>query len=156
MSRNQEFEDALAELGRTLEAAGHQPMTNPVKYDPAEHYGGHIFEHHTGLRYHPYGGGPSQPVEKLYRVVHPDEWKAAKEQGYLQATSGGGGYTRASVAPDERWRHQGRAGDTLEARAPRGHTLEIDYHPEDRWQASAEGYAATKAKIPLHRVRRVE
>jgi len=156
MSRSEEFEDALAELGKTLSEAGHRPMSNPISYDPAEHYGGTIFEHRDGLRVRMHGATVSTPVSKLYRVVHPEEWKSAQEQGYLQATSGGGGYTRASASPDERWRHQGRAGDTLGARAPRGHTLEIDYHPDDKWRASAEGYAATKAKIPLHRVRRID
>lgn len=157
MGRSAEFEDALAALGRELE----KPYTRPEseRYQapsPAEHYGGMIFEHHSGLRYWPNDGGGSQPVTKLYRVVHPDEWKSAQKQGYLQAQSGGGGYTRASIAPDERWRHQGRHGDTLGARAPRGHTLEIDYHPDDKWRASAEGYAATKAQIPLSRVRRID
>ena len=31
----------------------------------------------------------------------------------------------------------------------------IDYHPDDHWHASAEGYAASTSPIPLHRVRRV-
>src|ERR1041385_6279776 len=105
MSRSEEFEDALAELGKTLSEAGHRPMSNPISFDPPEHYGGPIFEHRDGLRVRMHGATVSTPVSKLYRVVHPEEWKSAQEQGYLQATSGGGGYTRASASPDERWRH---------------------------------------------------
>jgi hypothetical protein len=104
-------------------------------------YGGHIEESRSGGLH--VGG---EPVKKLYRVVDPGEWHDAKSSGQLQSR---GGYTRASAKPDERWRYQGEKG-------VRGHTLEISYHPDDGWHASAEGYASTHQPIPLHRVRNLD
>jgi hypothetical protein len=103
-------------------------------------YGGHIEQGGHGLVLN--GQAPS----KLYRVAHPSEHEMAQQRGYYQAHSG---YTRASAQPDERWRHHTPDG----ARAA---TYEIDYDPADAWHASAEGYAATNARIPLHRVRRLD
>lgn len=115
------------------------PRPGSILPSPGELYGGRIEQH-------PEGGLTlsGKPVSKLYRVADPGEWDDAQHNGYLQSR---GGYTRASAAPDERWRHQGETG-------VRGHTLEIDYHPDDKWHASAEGYAATRSQIPLPRVRR--
>lgn len=133
-----QFEDALSQIGETLSKpfGGSSASSRPSN---SEMYGGHIQEGQNGLHV----GG--QPVSKLYRVVDPGEWQDAQTSGGLQSR---GGYTRASAQPDERWRHQGESGQ-------RGHTLEIDYHPDDQWRASAEGYAATRARIPLNRVRKV-
>jgi ribosomal protein S18 acetylase RimI-like enzyme len=83
-----------------------------------------------------------KPLTTLYRVVDPAEWAEARRNGYLQSR---GGYTRASAQPDERWRRQGPSNIP-------GLTLEIDYDPADGWHASAEGYAATRSRIPLSRV----
>jgi hypothetical protein len=134
-----QFEQAIARLAEaaTQRAPHSRPSLLPSS---GELYGGHIQQGHGGGLH--VGG---EPVQKLYRVVDPGEWQDAQSSGSLQSR---GGYTRASAKPDERWRHQGEAG-------VRGHTLEIDYDPADKWHASAEGYAATHAPIPLTRVRRL-
>src|SRR5215813_8821068 len=131
------LDEALRRLAEVLAQPGGNPDSGPVLPAAAELYGGHIEQSRDGTLH--IGG---QPVRKLYRVADPSEWERAQDRGFFQAHSG---YTRASAAPDERWRHHTPTGR-------RGDTLEIDYHPGDNWHASAEGYAASTARIPLHRV----
>jgi hypothetical protein len=137
-----QFSGVLDRLAKVLAAplpTGHPARSSPPS-SAGELYGGHIEQGREGLLLN------GQPPSKLYRIADPGEWDTAQHSGALQSR---GGYTRASAAPDERWRYQGEAG-------VRGHTLEIDYHPDDAWHASAEGYAATQRPIPLSRVRRVD
>jgi len=147
------LDEALDQLGEILSRPSHAP---PPKILPEAHemYGGYIHEHPSGhLHVSEAPGALSKPLEKLYRIVHPKEWEEAQQKGYLQSnTAFSPGYTRASAQPDERWRRQ--SADPSEI-APKGHTIEIDYHPDDNWHASAEGYAATRSKIPLSRVRKM-
>ena len=147
------LEDALNQLGDILSRPSAHPTVHKMLPEAHEMYGGYIHEHPSGhLHVSDAPGEPTKPLEKLYRVVHPKEWEQAQNRGYLQAQTGSEPYTRASAQPDERWRYQ--SADQMEA-GTRGHTLEIDYHPEDKWHASAEGYAATRNKIPLSQVRKI-
>jgi hypothetical protein len=140
--------EQLAKLAEVLGRPAPPRSAPALLPSPAEMYGGHISEDHSG---HLTVDG--QPVRKLYRVADPGEWAEAQRKGYLRSHGhpGGGrpGYTRASAAPDERWRYQGPQAGV------RGVTLEIDYNQADGWHASAEGYAATNSKIPLSRVREI-
>jgi 8-oxo-dGTP pyrophosphatase MutT (NUDIX family)/mRNA-degrading endonuclease RelE of RelBE toxin-antitoxin system/2'-5' RNA ligase len=142
-----EWIKALHSLADTLSKPYSSPSREPA-WTPADSYGGYISQDRSGRLL-----VDGKPLSKLYRVVHPREWEEAQRNGYLQSnTPSSNGYTRASAKPDERWRRQSR--DQMEI-APEGHTLEIDYDPADQWHASAEGYAATHAKIPMSRVRKV-
>jgi 8-oxo-dGTP pyrophosphatase MutT (NUDIX family) len=134
-----EMERLLQRLSEVLSQPAPPSEHKPVLPSSGELYGGHIAQGPHGLLL------AGQPPEHLYRVAHPSEMELARQRGYFQAHSG---YTRASAAPDERWRHHTPGGD-------RADTYQIDYHPDDAWHASAEGYAATHARIPLHRVRKV-
>ena len=130
--------EELAEILTTPTGRPYDPIGDLP--DPHAGYGGYISQDRSGRL-----TLEGRPITKLYRVVDPGEWELAQQRGYLQSHNG---YTRASAKADERWRNQGAAG-------VRGYTLEIDYDPSDDWHASAEGYAATRTRIPLSRVRKV-
>ena len=130
--------EELAEILTTPTGRPYDPIGDLP--DPHAGYGGYISQDRSGRL-----TLEGRPIEKLYRVVDPGEWELAQQRGYLQSYNE---YTRASAKPDERWRNQGAAG-------VRGYTLEIDYDPADDWHASAEGYAATRTRIPLSRVRKI-
>lgn len=134
-----EDDPVWAELAEALST----PSRRPIEILPPAHelYGGFIQE---GSDRRLWVDG--KPLQKLYRVVDPGEWADAQANGYLQSSGGGGGYTRASAKPDDRWRNQMGGGTAI---------LEIDYDPADGWHASAEGYAATRSRIPLSRVRKI-
>jgi GNAT superfamily N-acetyltransferase len=140
---DEESQRQLDEIADMLSKPYTSPDREPILPPAHELYGGFIQE---GSDHRLYLDG--KPVEKLYRVADPGEWADALRNGYLQSSGGSGGYTRASAQPDERWRRQGPSNVPA-------YTLEIDYDPADNWHASAEGYAATHARIPLSRVRKV-
>lgn len=147
--QDREYYESLNDAEKRLYDALEEPYTSPDipqgiygDDNPDAGYGGYISQTRDGRLLL-----DSKPVEKLYRLVDPGEWADAQAHGYLQSdAASGSGYTRASAAPDERWRYHTRHGD-------RALTLEIDYDPSDGWRASAEGYAATHSRIPISRVR---
>lgn len=135
-------EELLVELADLLIGPVPGKTYEPLFGDMGSQYGGYISQGRDGRL-----TLDGKPLKTLYRIVDPGEWEDAQANGYLSSdAASGSGYTRASAKPDETWRNQ---------KGRRGYTLEIQYDPADQWHASAEGYAATHAKIPLSRVRKV-
>lgn len=136
-------------------ATPQQPYPPGVNEWPAEWaVDDHLPQDHQGYRF-PNRDVRREPIEHVYRAVHPDEWAQAQQRGYLQSDQRGTisdwEGTNAGLDPRTAWSYlpRGQYGNS-------GHILKIRTHPDDGWFATPhDDYVRTRNQIPLDRVEAV-
>jgi 8-oxo-dGTP diphosphatase len=95
---------------------------------------------------------PNKPIEHVYRGVSSEEWRQARERGYLRSDQ------RGTIAD---WEGTNAATDPRSAvsylpATGTGHVLKIRVHPDEKWfTIPHDDYVRTREQIPLERVEAV-
>jgi hypothetical protein len=93
-----------------------------------------------------------EPVRHVYRGVSTDEWKQARERGYIQSDQRGtiGDWEGTNAGDDP------RTAVSYLPRGGTGHVLKIRVHPDDGWFTYRhDSYLRTRHPVPLDRVEAV-